>query len=67
MHSIWNLANNIVTTLVKGSHWTYCDDHFIMYKNIKSLYCIPETNIIVYVNYNSICFFSCRALQLVGF
>ena len=28
-------------------------DHFIMHKNTASLYYIPETNVIVYVNYNS--------------
>ena len=33
---------------------TYCGDHFTIYINIKSLYCIPETNIILYVNYISI-------------
>ena len=29
-------------------------DYFIMHKNIKSLFCIPEANIILCVNYNSI-------------
>ena len=35
-------------------NWSYCSDHFIMYKNIESLCCIPETKIILYVDYNSI-------------
>ena len=33
---------------------TYCGDHFTIYTNIKSLCCIPETNIMLYVNYTSI-------------
>lgn len=32
---------------------THCGDHFVMYKNIESLGCTPETNGIVYVNYTS--------------
>ena len=35
-------------------NWLYYGDHFIMHKNIESLCCTPETNIILYVNYNSI-------------
>ena len=31
-----------------------CSDHFTTYADIGSLYCIPETNINVYVNYASI-------------
>ena len=49
-----NIVNNIMTTLmVKNSNWTYCGDHFIMYKNVESLCHIPETNIILYVNSNN--------------
>ena len=29
---------------------TYCDEHFTMYTNGKSLFCTPETNITLYVN-----------------
>ena len=29
-------------------------DHFTIYTNIKSLYCIPGTNIMLYGNYTSI-------------
>lgn len=32
---------------------TYCGDHFEMYTNVKSLSCIPETNVMLYVNYTS--------------
>ena len=32
---------------------TYCGDHFVIYTNTESLYCIPETNIMLYVNYTS--------------
>lgn len=31
-----------------------CGDGFEMYINIESLWCTPETNIILYANYNSI-------------
>ena len=33
--------------------WTYCGDYFTVYTNIKSLYCTPETNIILCFNYGS--------------
>ena len=33
---------------------TYCSDHFTIYTYIKSLYCTPETNTVLYVNYISI-------------
>ena len=39
--------------LVDGS-WTYCGDHFIMYKNIESECCTPEVNTISYINHKSI-------------
>ena len=32
----------------------YCDDHFTIYTNIKSLCCTSEANIMLYVNYISI-------------
>ena len=31
---------------------TYCGNHFIRYMNVESLCCTPETNIILYINYN---------------
>ena len=33
---------------------TYCGDHFARYTNIESLYCAPETNIMLYVSYTLI-------------
>lgn len=33
---------------------THSGDHFAMYTNIESLYCIPETDIMLYVNCISI-------------
>ena len=33
-----------------GGNWSYSGDHFVTYKNIKSICCIPESNIILYVN-----------------
>ena len=32
---------------------TYCD-HFVMYANVTSLFCTPETNTMLFVNYISI-------------
>ena len=32
----------------------HCGDHFVMYKNIESLYGAYKTNIICYINSNSI-------------
>lgn len=25
-------------------NWIYCNDHFVIYANIESLYCTPEIN-----------------------
>ena len=39
----------------KGNEeYTYCDEHWVMYKIAESLYCTPETNITLYVNCSSI-------------
>lgn len=35
-------------------NYTNCGDHSAVYTNIKSSWCIPEINIIVYTNYTSI-------------
>ena len=40
--------------MVKDVNKTYCGSHFTIYTNIKSLCYIPETNIMLYVNYTSI-------------
>ena len=40
--------------MVTDGNQTYRGDHFILCKNIESLCCIPETNIILPVNYTSI-------------
>lgn len=37
-------ANNSVVTLYGDGNYTSCGEHFIMYINVKSLCCIPETN-----------------------
>lgn len=34
--------------------WTYFGDHFAIYTDIKSLCCIPATNIMLYVTDTSI-------------
>lgn len=33
---------------------TYSSDHFTMHKNTETLCCTSETNVVLYVNYNSI-------------
>ena len=33
--------------MVTEDNWTYHDDHFEMYRNIESLYYIPETHSVV--------------------
>ena len=49
------MVNDIIITLY-GDRWllAYCGDHFIMYINVKLKCSVPETNIILYVNYVSI-------------
>lgn len=32
----------------------YCADHFVVYTNMESLGCVPETDIMLYINYISI-------------
>ena len=34
--------------------WTYCGDQFAVYTNVKLVCCIPETNIVLYVNYTAL-------------
>ena len=34
--------------------YAYYDEHWIMYTIVESLYCTPETNIALYVNYAGI-------------
>ena len=36
-----------------GVNQIYCDNHFAICTSTKSLCCIPETNIMLYVNYIS--------------
>ena len=55
MYSTGNIINNtIIIFMVADGYQSYSDDHFVMYKNIKSLCSIPETNIIMYVDYTSV-------------
>lgn len=44
----WNRVNNTVVILHDG-HRT-CEDHFEMYLIVRSLYCTPQTNTILWVN-----------------
>ena len=41
-----NVVRNIGITLC-GDRYTHGEDYFVMYEDIKSLCCIPETNIIL--------------------
>ena len=50
MCTIGNIVNNIITLYGDRGNKTYGGDHFVMYKNIKSVFCIPQTNRILYVN-----------------
>ena len=36
---------------------TCCDEHQVLYGSVELLYCTPETNITLYVNYTGIIFF----------
>ena len=38
--------------MVKSGNYTYHGDHFVIYKNIKSLCCTPETDIMLKLNFN---------------
>ena len=50
-YNIVNIVNNIVKILY--GYYT-CGDQLIMYINVESQCCTPETNIILYVKYTSI-------------
>lgn len=39
--------------MVTDVNCTYCGGHFTVYTNVKSLCCLPETKITLYVNYPS--------------
>lgn len=43
--------NYLVILMLTDGNQTYPGDHFIMYTNVESLSCTPETNIILCVNY----------------
>ena len=45
---------NLWLCMVIDGNQTYCDVHFAIHTNVKSLNCTPETNIVFYVNYTSI-------------
>lgn len=34
--------------------YTYCDERWVMYGSAESQYCVPETNITLYVSYTGI-------------
>lgn len=53
MYSIGKTVNIIVITLNDDSYQTYCD-HIVRNINVKSLCCLPKTNIMLYVSYTLI-------------
>ena len=40
--------------MVTDINWTYYSDHLAIHINIKSLFCILETRLMLYINYTSI-------------
>ena len=53
MYNVENIVSSYVISLVTDGNQTYHGDHFEMYRNSKSLYCVPGTNIALEVNYTS--------------
>lgn len=51
-YSIENIVSRIIITVVTDWHRIYWNDHFISDINVKSPCCTPETNRILYVNFN---------------
>ena len=50
-YSIGNIVSNTeYLCMVTDGNYTYQGEHFIIYINVKSLCCTPETNIILYAN-----------------
>lgn len=47
------MNSKIIITLVTDGDCTCCDEHRVVYRIVKSLYCTPETRITLYVNYTS--------------
>ena len=45
------LITMLYLCMVTDGNQTQHDGHFEMYRNIKSLYCVPGTNIVLQVNY----------------
>lgn len=47
----WNAQHekysDIIISLYGVSNWTYCNDHFTVYKNVESLWCTSEANVIL--------------------
>lgn len=55
MFSMGNAVSNIVLTCtVTDGDYTYCGDHFTVYRNVESLCCIHDINVILHVDYTSI-------------
>lgn len=53
IQNVGHVVNNHTISLVAEGTWTYHNDYFEIYRNIKSLHCEPETNIVLQVNYTS--------------
>lgn len=37
-------------SMVTDGNYTYSGDHYTVHKNVKSFWCMPETNLILYVS-----------------
>ena len=54
MYSVGNMVSKyVVYFMVTYSKKSYCSHHFEMYKHFESLYCVTETNTVLWVNYTS--------------
>ena len=42
----------VILYMLQDNNWSYCTDHFIIYKCIQLLSCPLEINVILCVNYN---------------
>ena len=56
MKSLTFILRNVylISPVQADGYQTYSGDQFVIYINAESLCCIPETNIVLYVNYTSV-------------
>ena len=49
---VWKQSLKEVEWFWLKSHITCCDEHWVFYGSVESLYCIPQINITLHVNWN---------------